>query len=239
MSPIESNLQQARQSIDAAIAGCCAAATRTVSLVAVSKTQSPDAVRAAFDAGQRAFGENYAQEGVAKIAALANLKSQCIEWHFIGPLQSNKASLVAKHFDWVQSVDRMKIAEALSARREGVPLNVLIEVNAGGESTKSGVLTANALTFARAVAALPHLRVRGLMAIVENAPDEATRRVQFRALRQLFDQANREGLAFDTLSMGMSGDFRIAIEEGTTMVRLGTAIFGARAPKLARLERAA
>ena len=239
MSPIESNLQQARQSIDAAIAGCAGAVAREVSLVAVSKSQPADAVRTAFDAGQRAFGENYAQEGVAKIEALADLKSRDMEWHFIGPLQSNKAGVVAQHFNWVQSVDRMKIAEALSARREGAPLNVLVEVNVSGEATKGGVPPADALTFARAVAVLANLRVRGLMSIVENISDEATQRAQFRALRRLYDQGRSEGLAFDTLSMGMSGDFRIAIEEGATMVRLGTAIFGARAPKASPLERVA
>jgi pyridoxal phosphate enzyme (YggS family) len=242
MSPIESNLQQARQSIDAAIAGCLNTRQQQVSLVAVSKTQPAEAVRTAFAAGQRAFGENYAQEGVAKIVALADLKSEDIEWHFIGPLQSNKAGVVAQHFDWVQSVDRMKIAEALSARRTGAPLNVLVEVNVGNEATKSGVRPGEGLDFARAVAALPNLRLRGFMSIIANldsAPEESAQRAQFRALRQLFDAGRNMGLALDTLSMGMSGDFRVAIEEGATMVRLGTAIFGARAPKPPPLERAA
>ncbi len=232
-------MQQARHAIDAALAGCVGGNAREVLLVAVSKTHPADAVRAAFDAGQRAFGENYAQEGVAKITALADLGAAGLEWHFIGPLQSNKAGLVARHFDWVQSVDRMKIAQALSARRTGAPLNVLIEVNVSGEASKSGVVPAEALGLARAASALPNLRVRGLMTLIENAPDEATQRAQFRALRQLFDLGLAGGLAFDTLSMGMSGDFRVAIEEGATMVRLGTAVFGKRAPQPSGLERAA
>ncbi|MBL8521180.1 MAG: YggS family pyridoxal phosphate-dependent enzyme [Betaproteobacteria bacterium] len=239
MSPIRANLQQARHAIDAAIAGCAAPHRHGVTLVAVSKSQPPAAVRAAFDAGQRRFAENYAQEGVAKIAALADLAQQGLEWHFIGPLQSNKAGLVATHFDWVQSVDRLKIAQALSARRRGAPLNVLIEVNISGEASKAGVAPGEALALAAQVARLPQLRVRGLMAIIENVADEAGQRRQFAALRQLYEQGCAQGMAFDTLSMGMSGDFRVAIEEGATLVRLGTAIFGARAPKPTRTAEAA
>ncbi|MBL8513547.1 MAG: YggS family pyridoxal phosphate-dependent enzyme [Betaproteobacteria bacterium] len=239
MSPIESNLQQARRSIDAAIAGCAKTRQQEVSLVAVSKTHSADAVRAAFAAGQRAFGENYAQEGVAKIAVLSGLKPHGIEWHFIGPLQSNKAGLVAAHFDWVQSVDRLKIAHALSARREGPPLQVLIEVNVSNEVSKSGVAPNETLAFAREVAVLPQLNVRGLMSIIEPAADTNLQRAQFQSLKSLFEQGRAEGLGFDTLSMGMSGDFALAIAEGATMVRLGTAIFGARASKSPSQERAA
>ncbi len=212
---------------------------REVSLVAVSKTHPAEAVRTAFEAGQRAFGENYAQEGVAKIGELAALRKEGIEWHFIGPLQSNKAGLVASQFDWVQSVDRMKIAQALSSRRKGEPLNVLVEVNVSGESTKGGIAPDEALAFAMQVSKLPHLRLRGLMTIIENVSDETAQRRQFRALKQLYDGGLDAGLRFDTLSMGMSGDFKVAIEEGATMVRLGTAIFGGRVSRTPDLERAA
>lgn len=230
MSPIESNVQLARARIDAAVKGCARPLTASVGLVAVTKSQPAGAVRAAFEAGQTAFGENYAQEGVAKIRELADLRARGIEWHFIGPLQSNKAGLVAAHFDWVQSLDRDKIAAALSARRAGPPLKVLVEVNVSGEATKSGVAASEALAFARRVAVLPNLALRGLMAVVEDHADERVRRAQFGMLRRLFEAGRDAGLPFDTLSMGMSGDFVEAIEEGATMVRLGTAIFGPRAP---------
>lgn len=233
MSPIESKLQLVRGRIDGAIAGCADAASRRVALVAVSKAQPAEAVRAAFEAGQRAFGENYAQEGAAKAATLADLAPRGIEWHFLGPVQSNKAGLIARHFDWVQSVDRDKAARALSQRREGAPLNVLIEVNASGEASKGGVAPDAALAFARSVAALPGLRVRGLMSIIEDTPDAGRRHAQFALLKALYDAGRAGGLGFDTLSMGMSGDFPEAIAAGATMVRVGTAIFGARPPRAA------
>lgn len=199
-----------------------------VRLLAVSKTWPADSVREAAAAGQRAFGENYVQEGAEKVDALAGLG---LEWHFIGPLQSNKTRLVANRFAWVHSIDRLKIAERLSAQRpEGLgPLNVCIQVNIDGGPTKSGVAPADALALARAVAALPGLKLRGIMTIPEPAPDfEAACAVHARA-RALFDQLNAEGLGLDTLSMGMSADLEAAVAAGSTMVRIGTAIFGVRA----------
>ena len=229
MSPIESNLQHVKAAIDAAIAGLLQVRQKPVTLVAVSKSKSVNEVRVAFAAGQRAFGENYVQEAVAKIGAMADLRSQGVIWHFIGPLQSNKAKQVAQHFDWMHAIDRLKIAQVLSAHRLGqTPLNVCLQVNVSGEASKSGVTPAETLRLAQQIADLPGLKFRGLMAIVENTSDETARRVQFRMMHQLFDAINQSGLAIDTLSMGMSQDFRIAIEEGATMVRVGSAIFGVR-----------
>lgn len=197
-------------------------------LLAVSKTWPADSVREAAAAGQRAFGENYVQEGVAKVEALAGLG---LEWHFIGPLQSNKTRLVANSFAWVHSIDRLKIAERLSEQRDVhlPPLEVCIQVNVSGEASKSGVAPADLPELARAVAALPRLRLRGLMAIPEPTSDVALQRARFASLRQLREQLNAGGLQLDTLSMGMSDDLEAAIAEGSTMVRVGTAIFGGRA----------
>lgn len=226
MTTIESNLQQVR----ARIATACQTNGRSVedvALVAVSKTFGPEAIRAAHAAGQRAFGENYIQEAVEKMALLADLP---IEWHCIGPIQSNKTRLVATHFDWAQSVDRLKIAERLSAQRPAgrAPLNVCIQVNVDGGPTKSGVAPAEALALAQAVAALPGLRLRGIMAIPEPAPEfEAARAVHMR-VRDVFDHLNGAGLGLDTLSIGMSADLEAAIAAGSTMVRVGSAIFGLR-----------
>jgi hypothetical protein len=199
-----------------------------VRLLAVSKTWPADSVREAAEAGQRAFGENYVQEGVAKVEALAGLG---LEWHFIGPLQSNKTRLVANSFAWVHSVDRLKIAERLSGQRDVhlPPLEVCIQVNVSGEESKSGAAPDEVPELARAVAALPRLRLRGLMAIPEPTSDVALQRARFASLRQLRDQLNAGGLQLDTLSMGMSDDLEAAIAEGSTMVRVGTAIFGGRA----------
>ena len=201
----------------------------SVTLLAVSKTFPADDVRAAFDAGQRAFGENYVQEGIAKIAALGDLRGD-IEWHFIGPLQSNKTKLVAEQFDWVHSIDRLKIAERLSAQRpEGTPaLNVCIQVNVSGEASKSGVEPDEATALAHAVAALPGLRLRGLMAIPEPADTLDAQRAPHVRLRELMNTLRADGLELDTLSMGMSADLEAAVIEGATIVRIGTAIFGAR-----------
>ena len=227
MTTIARNLQDVR----ARIATACQLAGRNVeevTLLAVSKTFGAEAVRTAAAAGQRAFGENYVQEGIDKIAQLRDL---ALEWHCIGPLQSNKTRPVAEHFDWVHTVDRLKIAERLSAQRpEGLgPLNVCIQVNIDGGPTKSGVAPADALALARAVAALPGLKLRGIMTIPEPAPDfEAACAVHAR-VRALFDQLNAEGLGLDTLSMGMSADLEAAVAAGSTMVRIGTAIFGVRA----------
>ncbi len=229
MTTIPGNLQHVR----ARIATACQRAGRgveEVTLLAVSKTFGADAVRAAAAAGQRAFGENYIQEGVEKIAALRDLG---LMWHCIGPIQSNKTRLVAEHFDWVHTVDRLKIAERLSAQRpaDRPPLNVCIQVNIDGGANKSGVAPGDALALARAVAALPQLKLRGLMSIPEIAPDFEAARAVHAGARALFDQLNADGLGLDTLSMGMSDDLEAAIAAGSTMVRVGTAIFGSRAPK--------
>ena len=229
MTTIPGNLQHVRSRI----ATACQRAGRgveEVTLLAVSKTFGADAVRAAAAAGQRAFGENYIQEGVEKIAALRDLG---LMWHCIGPIQSNKTRLVAEHFDWVHTVDRLKIAERLSAQRpaDRPPLNVCIQVNIDGGANKSGVAPCEALALARAVAALPQLKLRGLMSIPEIAPDFEAARAVHASARALFDQLNADGLGLDTLSMGMSDDLEAAIAAGSTMVRIGTAIFGSRAPK--------
>ena len=196
-------------------------------LLAVSKTWPTASVREALAAGQRAFGENYVQEGAAKVAEMAGAG---LEWHFIGPLQSNKTRLVAENFAWTHSVERLKIAERLASQRpEGLaPLQVCIQVNVSGEASKSGCAPDEAVVLARAVAALPGLRLRGLMAIPEPTDDIALLRSRFALLRQLRDRINTDGLPLDTLSMGMSEDLEAAIMEGATMVRVGTAIFGQR-----------
>ena len=220
--------------VNARIASACAAAGRpvqSVTLLAVSKTFDATAVAEAHAAGQRRFGENYVQEALDKIAALSALEPRP-EWHLIGPLQANKTRVVAEHFDWVHSVDRLKIAERLSAQRpDGLaPLSVCLQVNVSGEATKSGLAPAEVAEVARAVATLPRLRLRGLMAIPEVAGDLAAQRRPHRALRELFEALRGDGLALDTLSAGMSGDLEAAILEGATMVRVGSAIFGARSP---------
>lgn len=229
MATILGNIQQVR----ARIARACDAAQRpvqSVTLLCVSKTFGPEAVRAAHDAGERCFGENYVQEAVDKIAALAE-RRESIEWHLIGPLQSNKTRVVAEQFDWVHSVDRLKIAQRLSEQRppELPPLQLCLQVNVSGEASKSGLAPADVAEVAQAVAALPRVRLRGLMSIPEPAGDLAAQRAPHRALRELFDALRARGLALDTLSMGMSADLEAAILEGSTMVRVGSAIFGARA----------
>ena len=198
-----------------------------IRLLAVSKTWPAESVREAAAAGQRAFGENYVQEGVAKVEALADLD---LEWHFIGPLQSNKTRPVANSFAWVHSIDRLKIAQRLSEQRDVFlpPLQVCIQVNVSGEASKSGVSPAELPELARAVAALPRLKLRGLMTIPEPTSDVALQRSRFAMLRQLIEQLRADGLELDTLSMGMSDDLEAAIAEGSTMVRVGTAIFGSR-----------
>jgi pyridoxal phosphate enzyme (YggS family) len=188
-------------------------------------------VRAAHGAGQRAFGENYVQEALAKMEALADLRAQT-EWHFIGPLQSNKTRPVAESFDWVHSVDRLRIAQRLAEQRPAwlPPLNLCLQVNVSGEASKSGVAPAELPALAEAVAALPAARVRlaGLMSIPEPSADAAAQRAAHRRLRELRDDLQARGLALGTLSMGMSGDLEAAVAEGSTLVRVGTAIFGAR-----------
>ncbi len=224
------------QQIHARILTACQAAGRdpsTVSLLAVSKTFGPEAVQAAWAAGQTAFGENYIQEAVQKITTLRQhpLPGQPpLQWHCIGPIQSNKTRLVAEYFDWVHTVDRLKIAERLSEQRPAAlaPLQVCIQVNVDGGETKSGVLPQDALALAQQVAALPGLRLRGLMSIPEPAPDFVAAVQVFMRVRALFDALNAQGLALDTLSMGMSADLEAAIHAGSTLVRVGSAIFGAR-----------
>ncbi|MBP0621248.1 YggS family pyridoxal phosphate-dependent enzyme [Cupriavidus consociatus] len=228
MSVIAANLQAVNQRI-AAAAQQAGRQPGDIALLAVSKTVSADRVRAAAEAGQLAFGENYVQEGAEKIAALADLRDR-LQWHFIGPLQSNKTRLVAEHFDWVHAIDRLKIAERLSAQRPAgmAPLQVCLQVNISGEASKSGVAPAEVPALAQAVAALPGLRLRGLMAIPEPEDDPVAQRRPFASMRALLGELREDGLDVDTLSMGMSGDMEAAIAEGATMVRIGTAIFGAR-----------
>lgn len=221
------------QAVQARIARACASAGRqpdSVRLLAVSKTFGAEAVQQAWQAGQRAFGENYVQEGVEKVQRLRELGCPGIEWHCIGPLQSNKTRLVAEHFDWVHTVDRLKVAQRLSEQRpEGLaPLQVCVQVNVDGGPTKSGVAPAEALALAQAVSALPRLRLRGLMCIPEPAPDFTTACEVFGRARVLFESLRAQGLELDTLSMGMSDDLEAAVASGSTLVRVGSAVFGAR-----------
>ena len=252
MTTIASNLQGVRERI----AQACASARRPVedvTLLAVSKTFGPDAVREAVAAGQRRFGENYLQEAVDKIVAIRAWEAQGLrladscpsaqpaqahalptEWHCIGPIQSNKTRLVAEHFDWVHTVDRLKIAQRLSEQRPPglAPLQVCIQVNVDGGANKSGVPPDEALALACAVAALPRLVLRGLMTIPEPAPDQAMQRAVHLRTRALFEAMAARlpaGVVWDTLSMGMSADLEAAIDAGSTLVRVGTAIFGGRA----------
>lgn len=237
MATISSRIQKQHQRI----AQACHAAARdvhSVTLLVVSKTFPAEAVREAFAAGERRFGENYVQEGLDKIAALADLRDQ-LEWHLIGPLQSNKTKPVAEHFDWVHSVDRLKIAQRLSEQRPVhlPPLNICLQVNISGEASKSGASPAEVPALARAVAGLPRLRLRGLMAVPEPAAEFEAQRQPHRALAALLAevqaqlQAGQQDLTLDTLSMGMSADLEAAVAEGASMVRIGSAIFGSRAAK--------
>ena len=226
MALIAVNLQAVRSRI----ARAAQAAHRhpaDIALVAVSKTFPAAHIAEAFAAGQKAFGENHAQEAVEKITVLASLP---LEWHFIGPIQSNKTRLIAERFQWVHSVDREKIAQRLNAARpDGTPpLNVCIQVNVSGEAAKSGVAPGAEAKLADAIARLPRLKLRGLMAIPEPTTDVTLQRRRFALLRELKDRLAARGHALDTLSMGMSDDFEAAIMEGATMVRIGTAIFGPR-----------
>ena len=226
MNTIENRLQ----AVKSRLAAACAAAgrdPRDIVLVAVGKTFPADDLRAAHAAGQRDFGENHVQEAMAKIDRLAGLD---LVWHFIGPLQSNKTRPVAERCDWVHSIDRLKTAERLAAQRPEslAPLEVLVQVNVSGEASKSGVPPAATAALANAVAQLPRLRLRGLMTIPEPTTDMALARRRFERLRELKEALVRGGLPLDTLSMGMSDDLEAAIAAGATMVRVGTAIFGAR-----------
>ena len=227
MTTIAANLQTVRDRLDAA----CQAAGRDpneVSLLAVSKTFGADAVQAAHAAGQTVFGENYIQEAVQKIVALRHLP---LEWHCIGPIQSNKTRLVAEHFDWVHTVDRLKIAQRLSEQRPAnlAPLQVCIQVNVDGGENKSGVSPEEALALAKAVSGLPNLRLRGVMCIPEPESDFIAAHAVLARARGVFDALNAAGLGLDTVSMGMSGDLEAAVQAGSTLVRVGSAIFGLRA----------
>ncbi len=233
MVSIVNNLQEVKRRISAACAGAERDAN-SVTLLAVSKTCDAAAVRSAHAAGQAAFGENYVQEALAKIEALADLRPQ-LQWHLIGPLQSNKTRAVAEAFDWVHSIDRLKTAQRLAEQRPAwlPPLQLCLQVNISGEASKSGLPPAEVPALAAAVAALPAARVqlRGLMAIPEPAADLAAQRQPHRALHELLaavNAAHRDGLRLDTLSMGMSADLEAAVAEGATIVRIGTAIFGGR-----------
>ncbi|MDP1687170.1 YggS family pyridoxal phosphate-dependent enzyme [Hydrogenophaga sp.] len=234
MTTIDGNLQQVRERLKQA----CALAGRdvsAVSLLAVSKTFDADAVCLALAAGQHAFGENYVQEGTEKIAALrVSRPDAALQWHCIGPLQSNKSRPVAEQFDWVQSVDRLKIAQRLSEQRPpNLPdLQVCLQVNVDGGANKSGVAPDQLLALARAVAGLPRLRLRGLMCIPEPAPDFESQKALFLRAKALFDELNAQGLQLDTLSMGMSDDMEAAVAAGSTMVRVGRAVFGSRPAKV-------
>jgi pyridoxal phosphate enzyme (YggS family) len=229
MTTIADNLQR----VQARIAAACAGAHRDVNevtLLAVSKTLTADRVREACAAGQRAFGENYIQEAVEKMALLRDLP---LEWHCIGPIQSNKTRLVAAHFDWAHTLDRLKTAQRLSEQRPSgmAPLQVCIQVNIDGGPTKAGVAPEEVLPLANRVAQLPRLALRGLMTIPEPAGDFAAQKAVHLRAKALFDQLRAAGLALDTLSMGMTADLEAAIAAGSTMVRVGTAIFGARPAK--------
>ena len=223
MSPIAANLQAVRRRIDAALAG----SGREVRLVAVSKQRPPEAIREAIAAGCRDLGESYMQEALPKIAALQGAGAT---WHYIGHLQTNKARDVAENFDWVHGIDRARAAAALDRARPAgrAPLEVCVQVNISAEATKGGVAPEAVLELCREVAAFPRLRLRGLMGMAEPTADIALQRSQFARLRSAFEEARAAGLGLDTLSMGMSDDFEAAIAEGSTLVRIGTAIFGER-----------
>ncbi|MBS6436440.1 MAG: YggS family pyridoxal phosphate-dependent enzyme [Pantoea sp.] len=227
MTSIQHNLQQLRQRIRAA-ATQCGRDPEEVTLLAVSKTKPASAVEEAIEAGQLAFGENYVQEGVEKIEALAAHPQ--VEWHFIGPLQSNKSRLVAEHFAWCHTVDRLKIAQRLNDQRPDSlpPLNVLIQVNISDENSKSGIMLEDLPELAQQVAALPRLQLRGLMAIPAPESDYARQLAVCQQMADAFRQLKQRYPDVDTLSLGMSDDMEAAIAAGSTMVRIGTAIFGAR-----------
>lgn len=226
MTAILSNLQ----AVNASINNAALTAQRDVAdilLLAVSKTVPANMVREAYNLGQKAFGENFVQEALDKMQQLSDLP---LEWHFIGPIQSNKTRAIAENCSWVHSVDRLKIAQRLSEQRPDdlPPLNICIQINISGEASKGGVPDAEAITLARAISALPRLKLRGLMAIPAPADDLAGQRKPFAQMRTIFSQLNTAGFKLDTLSMGMSHDLTAAILEGATIVRVGTAIFGSR-----------
>lgn len=230
MNDIASNLHLIRSQIDMA----CIQTNRDpkhVQLLAVSKTKPVESILAAYHAGQRQFGESYVQDAIPKIEHIANIeKISDIEWHFIGPLQSNKTRLVAEHFSWVHSIERLKIAQRLNEQRPDhlPPLNICIQINISGEETKSGIQTAEIDTLVAEIEQLPKLQLRGLMCIAENTDDLDAVRANFISMQQLFNELKKRYPSVDTLSMGMTDDMKIAIASGSTIVRIGTAIFGSR-----------
>jgi len=226
MTAILSNLQATREAVAKATIEAHRVVTE-VHLLAVSKTFPAEAVREAYQGGQLAFGENYLQEALDKKALLNDLP---LEWHFIGPIQSNKTRPIAENFAWVHGVDRLKVAQRLSEQRPAdlPPLNICLQVNVSGEESKSGVALNEAAQLAQEISQLPRLKLRGLMSIPAPASDESEQRTAFAKVRVLLAQLNEQGLGLDTLSMGMSHDFPAAIKEGATIVRIGTAIFGTR-----------
>lgn len=229
MTAIADNLARIRQQLLQAQSRF--QARQRVTLCAVSKAQSAESIRAAYAAGQTVFGENYLQEALEK---QAQLQDCAIAWHFIGPIQSNKTQAIARHFDWAHAIDRLKIAQRLSDARpaELPPLNICLQVNISEEASKSGASGQELLELALKIKQLPRLQLRGLMAIPAPLADFDAQRDQFRQVRALFETLNAQGLQLDTLSIGMSGDFVAAIAEGATMVRIGSAIFGARPARL-------
>lgn len=226
MTSISNRLQAILSSIESAKQ--LAQADQTVQLLAVSKAQAAAAIREAYAAGQRQFGENYLQEALDKQAQLSDL---AILWHFIGPIQSNKTQSIAQHFDWVHSIDRLKIAQRLNDARANnrTPLQVCVQINISNEASKSGVLVADLQATVAAIAKLPNLQLRGLMAIPAPSQDLSVQRQQFKQVRQCYDNLLALGYQLDTLSIGMSDDYAVAIEQGATIVRIGSALFGARA----------
>ncbi|EKO3966950.1 YggS family pyridoxal phosphate-dependent enzyme [Vibrio fluvialis] len=230
MSSIQQNLEHITSQIENAQQKC-GRPRSSVQLLAVSKTKPVEAILEAAQAGQRAFGENYVQEGCDKVQFFAEHHPELdLEWHFIGPLQSNKTRLIAEHFDWMHTIDRTKIAQRLNEQRPAhlPPLQVLIQVNTSGESSKSGISENDLFTLAELISGLPNLTLRGLMSIPENVPDYPSQLAAFRQLAALKDRLAEKYDGIDTLSMGMSGDMEAAIEAGSTIVRIGTAIFGQR-----------
>lgn len=227
-SAIAENLQQVRERI-ASSAALCERSPEEVTLLAVSKTKPASAIEEAIAAGQLAFGENYVQEGVEKVAAFANHQPALV-WHFIGPLQSNKSRLVAENFDWCHTIDRLKIAQRLNEQRpaDKAPLQVLIQVNISDEQSKSGITLAEVPQLAAAIAEMPNLTLRGLMAIPAAESDYARQLAVFSQMTEAYNQLKQRYPQVDTLSMGMTDDMPAAIAAGSTMVRIGTAIFGAR-----------
>ncbi|MBY7826149.1 YggS family pyridoxal phosphate-dependent enzyme [Vibrio fluvialis] len=230
MSSIQQNLEHITSQIENAQQKC-GRPRSSVQLLAVSKTKLVEAILEAAQAGQRAFGENYVQEGCDKVQFFAEHHPELdLEWHFIGPLQSNKTRQIAEHFDWMHTIDRAKIAQRLSEQRPAhlPPLQVLIQVNTSGEASKSGISENDLFTLAELISGLPNLTLRGLMSIPENVPDYPSQLAAFRQLAALKDRLAEKYDGIDTLSMGMSGDMEAAIEAGSTIVRIGTAIFGQR-----------